>query len=558
MKIDLESLGLAHLMELQENPAGDSVSEGKLPAKPQFSNMIYLDYAATTPVDPAVIEAMVSSMETDWANVSSPHELGIITKQAVDANLELIAKHFNVATDEIMITSGSTESINHALKGVCHAQKKKTIITSTIEHKATINTVQALMKEGYRGVFLEPNEDGLITAEQVESAITEDTAMISLIWVNNETGDKLPVEAIAKIARKHKVPFHVDATQAAPHFQFDASQFDLVSLSAHKCYGPKGLGLLYRRNFPKLAMTSLIDGSGGQLSLRAGTIPNEGIAGFAKALEIIRETWVEERHRLARLEGFLLKRLLPFGVKVNSGKLEGEREPGVLNLYIPNVHADTLMALTPKLAIAKGSACNSDSSLPSYVLTEMGYDTARALCSVRISVGRYSTEEEIFAAGEMLASAIEFIQNIADGKSANWYGEYDLYNSYIASILEPDFVESVSVSSASEVDEHSGLNIISAPLLVVEKEHFSLSLYGELEAVSVDDGKMYRFKNLSGKAFGAPYYLSLFNDLIIALRDESISESVSLETLLGTKTPANYLRDTLFVEKSLKELLTKA
>ncbi|MHC5226048.1 cysteine desulfurase family protein [Ignatzschineria sp. LJL83] len=546
MKIDLESLGLAHLMELQENPAGDSASEGKLPAKPQFSNMIYLDYAATTPVDPAVIEAMVSSMETDWANVSSPHELGIITKQAVDANLESIAKHFNIASDEIMITSGSTESINHVLKGVCHAQKKKTIITSTIEHKATINTVQALMKEGYRGVFLAPNADGLITAEQLELAITEDTAIISLIWVNNETGDKLPVEAIAKIARKHKVPFHVDATQAAPHFQFDASQFDLVSLSAHKCYGPKGLGLLYRRNFPKLPMTSLIDGSGGQLSLRAGTIPNEGIAGFAKALEIIRETWVEERHRLARLESFLLKRLLPFGVKVNSGKLEGEREPGVLNLYIPKVHADTLMALTPKLAIAKGSACNSDSSLPSYVLMEMGYDTARALCSVRMSVGRYTTEEEIFAAGEMLASAIEFVQNIADGKSANWYGEYDLYNSYIASILEPDFVES------------SELTIDSVPLLIIEKEHFSLSLYGELEAVSADDGKMYRFKNLAGKAFGAPYYLSLFNDLMIALRDESITESVSLEKLLGAKTPANYLRDTLFIEKSLKELLAKA
>ena len=543
MKIDLESLGLAHLMELQENPAGDSASEGKLPAKPQFSNMIYLDYAATTPVDPAVIEAMVSSMETDWANVSSPHELGVITKQAVDANLESIAKHFNVAADEIMITSGSTESINHALKGICHAQKKKTIITSTIEHKATINTVQALMKEGYRGVFLEPNEDGLIKAEQVESAITEDTAIISLIWVNNETGDKLPVEAIAKIARKHKVPFHVDATQAAPHFQFDASQFDLVSLSAHKCYGPKGLGLLYRRSFPKLPMTSLIDGSGGQLSLRAGTIPNEGIAGFAKALEIIRETWVEERHRLARLESFLLQRLLPFGVEVNSGKLEGEREPGVLNLYIPKVHADALMALTPKLAIAKGSACNSDSSLPSYVLTEMGYDTARALCSVRISVGRYTTEEEVFAAGEMLASAIEFIQNIAGGKPANWYGEYDLYNSYIASILEPDFVES------------SELAIDSEPLLIIEKEHFSLSLFGELEVVSADDGKMHRFKNLSGKAFGAPYYLSLFNDLVIALRNESITESVSLEKLLGAKTPANYLRDTLFIEKSLKASL---
>lgn len=558
MKINLEGLGLEAFMKESNSSAGNQQkAEGKLPSlpsKPQFSNMIYLDYAATTPVDPKVIEAMVNSMETDWANVSSPHELGIITSQKVNADLDAIAAHFNVTRDEIMITSGSTESINHALKGVLHAQKKKTIITSTIEHKATINTVQALMKEGYRGEFVAPNDDGLITAEMIEAAITEDTAMISLIWVNNETGDKLPVEAIAKIARNHKIPFHVDATQAAPHFQFDASQFDLVSVSAHKCCGPKSIGLLYRRSFPKLPMNPLIDGSGGQLGLRAGTMPNEGIAGFAKALEIIRENWVEERHRLAKLESYLVQRLLPYGVEVNSGNLKGHREPGVLNLYIPNVHADTLMALTPKLSIAKGSACNSDSSLPSYVLTEMGYDLKRALSSVRISVGRYTTEEEIFAAGEMLGAAIEFIQNIAAGKLASWYGEYNLYNSYIASMLEPDYIDSEMLGT----NHRDSAGIESQPHLVtIEKEHFSFALYGEVEKIALDDGFVIRFASLSGSGFGAPYYLSLLNDLLIALRDEAISSQFSIEKLLGTKVSSEYLRDTLFVEKALREFVQK-
>ena len=545
MKIDLEGLGLEAFMKQHQASAGNQQAEGKLPSKPQFSNIIYLDYAATTPVDPKVIEAMVNSMECDWANVSSPHELGIVTKQKVDADLDAIAAHFNITRDELIITSGSTESINHALKGVLHAQKKREIITSTIEHKATINTVQALMKEGYRGKFIAPNSEGLITAEMIEAAISDETAMISLIWVNNETGDKLPVEAIAKIARMRKIPFHVDATQAAPHFQFDASQFDLVSVSAHKCYGPKSIGLLYRREFPKLPMIPLIDGSGGQLGLRAGTMANEGIAGFAKALEIIKENWVEERHRLAKLESYLVQRLLPYGVEVNSGNLQGHREPGVLNLYIPNVNADTLMALTPKLALAKGSACNSDSSLPSYVLTEMGYDLKRALSSVRMSIGRYTTEEEIFAAGEMLSAAIEFIQNIAGGKPANWYGEYDLYNAYIASMLEPDYL-----------DKGIALNAGIEPLLlVIEKAHFSLTLYGKVEKVALDDGDAIRFTSLSGTAYGAPYYLSLFNDLIIALRDETISSQLSLEKLLGMKVPANYLRDTLFIEKSLRNFL---
>lgn len=226
-----------------------------------------------------------------------------------------------------------------------------------------------------------------------------------------------------------------------------------------------------------------------------------------------------------------------------------------MNLYIPDVHADTLMALTPKLAIAKSSACNSDSSLPSYVLTEMGYDLKRALSSVRISVGRYTTEEEIFAAGEMLGAAIEFIQNIATGKPVSWYGEYNLYNSYIASMLEPDYLDAEMVIFH---DQHDNTGSESMPHLVtIKKEHFSFVLYGEVEKIALDDGFVIRFASLSGRGFGAPYYLSLLNDLMISLREEVISSQFSIEKLLGTKVSSDYLRDTLFVEKALREFVQK-
>ncbi len=544
MKINLDTFGLPEF----ETADADVVS--KLPSKPQFSNMIYLDYAATTPVAPEVIETMVSAMESDWANVSSPHELGVMTAQKVNQALATIAGHFNVNADEIIMTSGSTESINHALKGVLRAQKKKEIITTTIEHKAVINTVQALMKEGYRGKFVAPNAQGEITASMIEAMITDETALISLIWVNNETGDKLPVEAIAKIARERKIPIHIDATQAAPHFQFDASQFDLVSLSAHKCYGPKGLGLLYRRSFPKLPMLPIIDGSGAQLALRAGTMPNEGVMGFAKALSLIAQNWQEERYRLAKLEGYLMHRLREFGVEINSGAPEGEREPGVLNLYIPGVHADTLMALTPKLSLAKGSACNSDSSLASYVLTEMGYSVTRALSSIRVSVGRFTSEEEIFAAGEMLASAIEFIQNMANGAPASWYGEYNLHDRYMGAVLEPDLVLPESAGAVGLRGSKASQN-----LCTIAKDHFSLELQGRIKKQTQDDGNVLSFEMLDVCVFGAPYYLALANDLAIALRDEQITENLSLEKLLGLKVPSEYLRDTLFIEKALREFV---
>ena len=554
MKSILESFGIDPFMEKREDWQADClegaelITASKLPTKPQFAGIIYLDYAATTPIDPVVIESMVSAMECNWANVGSPHELGEVAKQSVEGALSEIAAHFNLQRDEIIITSGATESINHALKGVLMAQKRREIITTTIEHKATINTVQALMKQGYRATFVAPNEARTITAEMIEAAITEETALISLIWVNNETGDKLPVEEIAQVARRYKIPIHVDATQAAPHFQFDASQFDLVSLSAHKCYGPKGVGLLYRRSFPKLPMIPLIEGSGGQLALRAGTMVNESVIGFAKALDLIAHRWVEERHRLVRLESLLLKQLLPYGVEVNSAAPLAEREPGVLNLYIPHVHADALMALTPKVAVAKGSACNSDSSLPSYVLTEMGYPHRRALSSIRISVGRFTTEEEILTAGNYLAEAISFLQSLALGKPAAWYGEYNLYDSDISSILMPNFVMEKGESCDEEVE----------PLLLVDEPHYQFGLYGSMKAIKIDDGEMLQLQGLTAKVYGAPFYLSLFNDLIKILRQESLTPNLSLERLLERRVPAQYLRDLLHIEKVLKSLINES
>ncbi|WP_158214387.1 cysteine desulfurase family protein [Ignatzschineria sp. F8392] len=534
---------------LQKGSIGKS--DSKLPTKPQFSGIIYLDYAATTPVDPEVIDSMVSAMECDWANVGSPHELGMLTKQRIEDALSEIAAHFNLQSDEIIITSGATESINHALKGVLMAQKKREIITTTIEHKATLNTLQALMKQGYRAKFIAPNAERVITAEMIESAITEETALISLIWVNNETGDKLPVEEIAQIARRYKIPIHIDATQAAPHFQFDATQFDLVSLSAHKCYGPKGIGLLYRRAFPKLPMKPLIDGSGGQMALRAGTMMNESIIGFAKALNLIAQRWEDERHRLVRLESLLLKQLLPYGVEVNSASPLAEREPGVLNLYIPHVHADALMALTPKVAVARGSACNSDSSLPSYVLTEMGYSDRRALSSIRVSVGHFTTEEEILTAGNYLSEAIAFLQSIALGESAAWYGEYNLYDSDISSILMPNFV----VGSREGYQESE---IAADPLLVIDEPHYQLALYGSVDLLEVDDGKILKLQDITAKVYGAPFYLALFNELVKTLRESSLTPNLSLETLLGRRIPAQYLRDSLQIEKALRNFVNES
>lgn len=387
---------------------------------------VYLDYAATTPPDPRVIDVMVKTLHSKWGNFTSHHKAGFEAKEALDHALDSIAAFLQVKRNELIITSGATESINQAIKGACHSQTKKHIITSTVEHKATLQTVQALMKEGYKATFISPNRQGVITPEMVEAAITDDTAIISLIWVNNETGDLMPVEGIAEMARARKIPFHVDGTQTAPHQTIDASQFDLLSMSGHKCYGPKGVGILYRRHFPRLPLTPLIDGSGGQLGIRSGTMPNEQITGLAEALELCAHSYEEEQARHTVLADKILTELAPFGVERNCGRIDVESEnqthriiPSILNLWIPDVHADALIHYLPELGFAKGSACNSDDTLPSYVLTEMGYSTERSLQSIRLSLGRFTNLDEIEFALLRFKAVIGFLQSLATGRGAD-------------------------------------------------------------------------------------------------------------------------------------------
>lgn len=442
------------------------------------SEFIYLDYAATTPVSYYVRETMLYAMREVWGNYTSPHQKGYQAKKLVDEAIEDIARFLKVNRNEIIFTSGATESINQAIKGICYENKgqKKHIITSTVEHKATLQTVQALLKEGYKATFLTPNKEGVITAQMVEEALADDTAIISLIWVNNETGIINPVYEIAALAREHKIPFHVDATQAIPHFKVDASQFDLLSMTGHKCYGPKGIGLLYRRHFPRLPLKPLIDGSGGQLGLRSGTFPNELIFGLRTALlecelsfknidnrdkkfkrflelqnnsfplegaipSIEKKTLYPSREDTKKEELLALKKskqdfsqamehyslqfltkLKEFGVERN-GRLQPLNKeeqsalfiPSILNLWVPFIHADSLMHFLPELGFAKGSACNSDSTLPSYVLTELGYSKERAHQSIRLSLGEGLTALDINRAFNRFKVVIPLLQGVAQG-----------------------------------------------------------------------------------------------------------------------------------------------
>ncbi len=388
-----------------EADAAKSLSFGE-----PLKEAIYLDYAATTPVAPSVISAMSRAMEQLWGNVSSPHLFGALAEQAVESSLDEIAHFLGCERDELIVTSGATESINQALKGVMRRSKKRHLITSTVEHKATLQVAQQLIKEGVKVTFLTPNSEGVISPKMVEEAITDESALISLIWVNNETGTIFDLPEIAKMARRRNVLLHVDATQATPHFPLDLKQFDLASLSGHKCYGPKGIGLLYRRNFPRLPLQPLIDGSGGQLGIRSGTMMNEQIIGLAEAFRSLKEGRAEAELRYRTWGDYLLAELAPLGVSRNGAS---PQIASLINLHIPDVHHDLLMASLPDLALSKGSACNSDDQLPSYVLTESGYSHQHATQSIRISLGEMLTFDTFKSAVERLKGAIEHWQSVA-------------------------------------------------------------------------------------------------------------------------------------------------
>ncbi len=369
---------------------------------------IYLDYAATTPVDPRVARAMSEclTIESNFGNPASrSHQFGWKAEEAVENARRNVADLLNCDPREIVWTSGATEADNLALKGAAHFyhKKGKHIITSKIEHKAVLDSCRQLEREGFEVTYLDPDNEGLISPETVEQALRPDTILVSLMHVNNEIGVVNDIGAIGEVTRKHKVIFHVDAAQSAGKLDIDLEkmQVDLLSLTAHKLYGPKGIGALYVRRKPRVRIEPQIHGGGHERGMRSGTLPTHQIVGMGEAYRIAREEMHEEGRRTLALRDRLLRGLEDIEEVYVNGDLE-RRSPGNLNISFNFVEGESLMMALRELALSSGSACTSASLEPSYVLRAIGRNDELAHSSLRISIGRFTTEEDIdYAIGKI-------------------------------------------------------------------------------------------------------------------------------------------------------------
>lgn len=373
---------------------------------------VYLDYAATTPVDPRVADKMAECLTLDglFANPASrSHFYGWQAEEAVETARQQIADLLNADAREIVWTSGATESDNLAIKGYAQAHKDKGnhIITSAIEHKAVLDTCEYLEHQGFNVTYLEPNPNGLVTPQSLEAAITPETILVSLMQVNNEIGTINDLAALVQVAKVRDVAFHTDAAQSAGKVPLDtkAIPVDLVSLSSHKLYGPKGIGALYVRRMPAVKIAAQIHGGGHERGMRSGTLPTHQIVGMGKAFAIAREEMAEESTRILALRNRLWSRLSEVeGVSLN-GDLD-QRVAGILNVSVAGVDGEALMMGLGDLAISSGSACNSASVEPSYVVSALGVDRQRALAALRFSLGRFTTDEEVGFAADTFTKVV--------------------------------------------------------------------------------------------------------------------------------------------------------
>jgi len=362
---------------------------------------IYMDYHATTPVDPRVLEAMLPYFGVKFGNAASRnHSFGWEAEQAVEKARKQIADLIGATPKEIVFTSGATESDNLALKGVAEmcAERGNHIVSVTTEHKAVLDTCKKLRRRGCAITLLPPGKDGLIDLDALRAAITEKTVLVSVMWANNEIGVIQPIREIGRIARERGVLFHTDATQAVGKvaIHVDEDNIDLMSISAHKMYGPKGIGALYvRRKNPRVQLTAQMDGGGHERGMRSGTLNVPGIVGLGEACAICQGEMGEEAVRLAALRDRLKDRLLAGLDEVYiNGSME-HRLAGNLNMSFAYAEGESLLMGIGDIAVSSGSACTSATLEPSYVLRALGVGDALAHTSIRFGLGRFNTEEEV-------------------------------------------------------------------------------------------------------------------------------------------------------------------
>jgi cysteine desulfurase len=372
---------------------------------------IYLDYQATTPTDPRVVEAMLPWFTEKFGNPgSATHAYGIEAERAVETARAQLAALIGAEPREIVFTSGATESNNLALKGAARFHRplgRDHIVTVTTEHKCVLEAAKALERDGFRVTMLGVDSNGLVDLDSVGRAVDDRTAIVSVMAANNEIGVFQPLREIAAICHDKGALLHTDAAQAIGKISFNVRELDidLASISGHKMYGPKGIGALYVRRRPRARIAPLIDGGGQERGLRSGTLPTPLIVGIGAAAAIAQAEMIQEAIRLTHQRRRFLTRvqkLVP-GILFN-GDAE-RRLPGNLNLSFPNVNATDLMAACPGIAVSSGSACSSAELEPSYVLRALGFSDERAAASIRVGLGRMTTEAELDRAADLLAAA---------------------------------------------------------------------------------------------------------------------------------------------------------
>ncbi len=379
--------------------------------------LVYLDYAATTPVDPRVGEKMALYLTERFGNPASrSHWFGWQAEKAVDKAREQVAALLNCNPTEIVWTSGATESDNLAIKGAAnfYASKGRHLVTLKTEHKAVLDTMRQLERLGFEVTYLDPESDGLVDLDRFRAALRPDTILASIMLVNNEIGVIQDVAALGAICREREIIFHVDAAQASGKVEIDLARLpvDLMSLSAHKTYGPKGIGALYVRKKPRVRLEAQMHGGGHERGMRSGTLATHQIVGMGEAYELARAEMVEENRRVRALRDKLLAGLSRIGDVYVNGDIE-RRVPHNLNMSFAFIEGESLMMAIKEIAVSSGSACTSASLEPSYVLKALGRSDELAHSSIRFSLGRFTIESEIDYAVDLVSGKVPRLRDMS-------------------------------------------------------------------------------------------------------------------------------------------------